>query len=866
MSNTNLVTNLNADLLDGKEGNYYTEYTDTAISNIQVGGRNLVLNSDTRLETNDYFIGLVDLSRDLQDGEQLTITAWGELASNQLLYVGLSPSTFDLIMLPKHSNGSYTGTFTFKKSAVYPNDVRNKLILYNYTQGGDLTGYIDKIKLEKGNKATDWTPAPEDVKAQIALKLDKLIFDDLFEKVNLGGGIYAIKAKYDFYSIGEISAYGLGSGSTGGATVLDDLTDVTIVNPLNNQFLVYNFSTKQWENQTISFTPTSHSHSISDITGLQNNLTSLYDHTTNTTVHLTQEDRDYLNNLKTWWRFNTESQKLWTPYDVYSEGEVSAYGAGGEGTPTDGVLYMKDLLDVQFAMTIPTNDTIKFNGTKWVNVPFPTGVSSWNDLTDKPLTFTPTAHNHSANEIISGILTIGRIPTGTTETTVALGNHVHSWNAITNKPSVFTPDTHDHYVADILNFPASLPASDVSAWAKAATKPSYNFSEIGSKPTNLSGYGITDALGINSNAVSASKLQTARTIWGQSFNGTANVSGAFSGATTGVFSSTVQATTAILTNLTANYLPKHTATGLVNSSIFDNGNVGIDTTSPKAKLTVVGGYSSVGNSIPSGWGIISSGRIGVVNGNQAFYFDNTDTNYAEFSTYDYGSGGTKSMVFQANGGNVGIYTTSPAYKLDVNGTGRFVSDLTAQTDILTPFKTWSNATDRNSLKKFLDLFDIDTAGNLVVTTNLYSTGEVTAYSSGTGVSGLKLMGNLDANNKNINNVLNINAQQINTSKVSINVLQIGNNPTGDFPNCVGLFGYRDDEVATYLNIIATYKENTGEYIYANNLFVVDSAGQASATSFKFGNYSFKQSANGLSICFNGVEQAYITNTGQYVNS
>ena len=65
------------------------------------------------------------------------------------------------------------------------------------------------------------------------------------------------------------------------------------------------------------------------------------------------------------------------------------------------------------------------------------------------------------------------------------------------------------------------------------------------------------------------------------------------------------------------------------------------------------------------------------------------------------------------------------------------------------FNTWSNATDKNSLKKFLGLFDIDTAGNLVVKTNLYSTGEVTAYSSGTGVSGLKLMGDLDANGKNI---------------------------------------------------------------------------------------------------------------------
>ena len=33
----------------------------------------------------------------------------------------------------------------------------------------------------------------------------------------------------------------------------------------------------------------------------------------------------------------------------------------------------------------------------------------------------------------------------------------------------------------------------VSAWAKAATKPSYTFAEIATKPTTISGYGITDA-------------------------------------------------------------------------------------------------------------------------------------------------------------------------------------------------------------------------------------------------------------------------------------------------------------------------------------------------------------------------------------
>lgn len=46
--------------------------------------------------------------------------------------------------------------------------------------------------------------------------------------------------------------------------------------------------------------------------------------------------------------------------------------------------------------------------------------------------------------------------------------------------------------------------------------------------TNDSGY-ITSSASITGNAATATKLQTARTIWGQSFNGTANVSGSITG-------------------------------------------------------------------------------------------------------------------------------------------------------------------------------------------------------------------------------------------------------------------------------------------------------------------------------------------------
>ena len=53
------------------------------------------------------------------------------------------------------------------------------------------------------------------------------------------------------------------------------------------------------------------------------------------------------------------------------------------------------------------------------------------------------------------------------------------WSGVTGKPSTFTPSTHTHTKSQITDFPTSMPASDVSAWAKAATKPTYTKSEVG---------------------------------------------------------------------------------------------------------------------------------------------------------------------------------------------------------------------------------------------------------------------------------------------------------------------------------------------------------------------------------------------------
>ena len=53
-------------------------------------------------------------------------------------------------------------------------------------------------------------------------------------------------------------------------------------------------------------------------------------------------------------------------------------------------------------------------------------------------------------------------------------------NAIGGK----APVQHTHTKSQITDFPTSLPASDVSAWAKAPTKPTYTASEVGAAPTS----------------------------------------------------------------------------------------------------------------------------------------------------------------------------------------------------------------------------------------------------------------------------------------------------------------------------------------------------------------------------------------------
>lgn len=74
------------------------------------------------------------------------------------------------------------------------------------------------------------------------------------------------------------------------------------------------------------------------------------------------------------------------------------------------------------------------------------GVSSWNDLTDKPALFPPSEHTHSIDNV-NGLQAAldskgtSSLTLGTTSSTAKAGDYQPTWAQVSGKPSTFTPVT-----------------------------------------------------------------------------------------------------------------------------------------------------------------------------------------------------------------------------------------------------------------------------------------------------------------------------------------------------------------------------------------------------------------------------------------
>ena len=159
----------NWDGIDGIPNNLATtKHIEDAINNIQIGGRNLLRNSGQKITNNNYDIAVYELTEKIEEGEEVTITIKGKLGTGKTAFaVYNSGGHLELGVLTKKENNLYQGIFKWinKKNQVITDG--RTLNIWTYYSNVDVESTIEWIKLERGNKPTDWTPAPEDIEEQI---------------------------------------------------------------------------------------------------------------------------------------------------------------------------------------------------------------------------------------------------------------------------------------------------------------------------------------------------------------------------------------------------------------------------------------------------------------------------------------------------------------------------------------------------------------------------------------------------------------------------------------------------------------------------------------------------------------------------
>ena len=330
----------------------------------------------------------------------------------------------------------------------------------------------------------------------------KKTWDSVFELADVNGK-QVLKIKYDVIGNLGITAYGTGPDSGGSFTgSLVDLVDVSVSGLKTGDILKYNgthfvnvplssisgassweqisgkpeyfptrwsyikdapeslpasdvypwakASTKPsytWDEITGKpsvFTPDSHTHVWANITDRPTKLSQFQDDVV-VGNYVPQTTWDSVFELA-----EVNGQRvLKIKYDVVGYWGITAYGtvpySGGSFTGS-----LVDLVDVSVS-GLKAGDILKYDGTHFVNVPISSiaGASSWEQISGKPDYF-PTLWSE-IKDAPESLPASDVYPWAKAATKPS-----YNWDEITDKPSVFTPDSHTHVWANITDRPTKL--------------------------------------------------------------------------------------------------------------------------------------------------------------------------------------------------------------------------------------------------------------------------------------------------------------------------------------------------------------------------------------------------------------------------
>ena len=152
-----------------------------AIAHLEVGGRNYILQSDVEAESSSYLVWNYDVSTPLEAGQEYTVSMCVTPAEDVTAFgIWLSGGYAKQCQMAVTGEAREIISSTFVASYYSgrtPDDDPYYAVISVYRlpqpASGATTGVskIHWIKVEKGNRATDYTAAPEDAEEALELKL-----------------------------------------------------------------------------------------------------------------------------------------------------------------------------------------------------------------------------------------------------------------------------------------------------------------------------------------------------------------------------------------------------------------------------------------------------------------------------------------------------------------------------------------------------------------------------------------------------------------------------------------------------------------------------------------------------------------------
>lgn len=180
------------------EANTNATEAKNAVDNLSIGGRNLILKSDTEYSNTYYPTAVYDVSSYLIAGDTYTVSLCvtpAEGVEDFRLFLGSGMGHNCTLPSTGTEKQILTKTFVARYADGQTPDVDTKYSQVRiYRLPTDITENttIHWIKVEKGNKATDWTPAPEDITDKIDSTADDLELSIASQSASITNDVHGI--------------------------------------------------------------------------------------------------------------------------------------------------------------------------------------------------------------------------------------------------------------------------------------------------------------------------------------------------------------------------------------------------------------------------------------------------------------------------------------------------------------------------------------------------------------------------------------------------------------------------------------------------------------------------------------------------